>query len=128
MTALNDGQAEMLAKLIRSRRRDNPNAWDMAGISAAIEKARKAGHDGDVIIVRACHAMANRELRTPALIATPGPIDDQPAPALPPNTIDHPCPEHPTEHAATCRACIPPAPAARPWRETFAALTNGATS
>ena len=120
MSALTDAQAEALAALIRSRRRDHPNSWDMPGIGAAIEKARKTGIDGDQIIVRACHVMANRNLRTPELIGRPGAVVDVEPPPLPPNTIDRRCAEHPTETAAGCPICIPKTATARPWREVFA--------
>ncbi len=98
--------------------------WDIPGIRSAITAAAATGAGEFTIGRRALAVAANPALRTPALIGQPGPIaGEHDTPPLP-HTIATRCAEHPTQDAATCRACIPAAVTARPWRDTFA-LTNG---
>ena len=92
-------QAQALATFV-SRIRDD---WDHPGIVAAITKARELGNAAD-IGTALCRLAANAELKTPAMLADPGAhwrdttVATRQAPTM--------CPEHPTEKAGHCRACI----------------------
>jgi hypothetical protein len=84
-------QAQALATFA-ARIRDD---WDQPGILAAIQKAQSLGSPAQ--IGRALMALAeNRELRTPALLASPGKHWVQDGEPVGPNVSHNVrCPEHP---------------------------------
>lgn len=92
-------EAQSLAAFIVRIRDD----WDHPGVVAAIRKASALGSAAD-IGVALCRLAGNRELRTPATLADPGPhwrdttVGKRDLPAM--------CPEHPAEKAGHCRECV----------------------
>ena len=91
-------QAEALATFIAHVRPD----WHRPGILAAIDRASRLGSPGH--IGSALSRLAdNRELRTPALLAEPGPHwHGTPIAAQRPPTM---CGDHPQQRALGCRPC-----------------------
>jgi hypothetical protein len=91
-------EAQALAAFITRIRPD----WDHPGIFAAIGKTRDLG-SAAAIGAALCRLAENRDLRTPALLAEPGPHwgGTTTATRQPPQR----CPEHPTERAWNCRPC-----------------------
>jgi hypothetical protein len=96
---ITQSQGQALTALIGQLRKD----WDLAGIRAAIRKAALIGAPADVAVA-ACRCAANPDMRTPALIAEPGPhwlgtsAGSRQAPTM--------CPTHPAHKAGGCPACI----------------------
>lgn len=84
-------QATALATFVAKVRDD----WDQPGILAAIQKAQSLGNP--LQIGRALLALAeNRELRTPALLASPGKHWVHDGESVGPNVTNNVrCPEHP---------------------------------
>jgi hypothetical protein len=76
--------------------------WDRPGILAAIRKAQGLG-SAAAIGAALCRLAENRDLRTPALLAEPGPhwagttVATRPPPTM--------CADHPTSRALDCRQC-----------------------
>lgn len=100
-------QATALATFVAKVRDD----WDQPGILAAIQKAQSLGNP--LQIGRALIALAeNRELRTPALLASPGKHWVQDGAPTGPNVSNNVrCPEHPlsVHPCPQCEAkrCLP---------------------
>ena len=65
---LSQSQGQALTALLHTIRRD----WGLAGITAALKKASPLGSAAEVAVA-ACRCAANPDMRTPALIADPGP-------------------------------------------------------
>lgn len=101
-------QATALATFVAKVRDD----WDHPGILAAIQKAQSLGNPTQ--IGRALIALAeNRELRTPALLASPGKHWVQDNEAVGPNVTNNVrCPEHPINFhpcpLCAAKKCPPP--------------------
>jgi len=95
---MSKSQGEALTALLHQLRRD----WGLAGIAAAVRKASLNASATDVAVA-ACRCAANLEMRTPALIAGPGPhwqgtpAGTRLAPVM--------CVEHPAEPAGRCLTC-----------------------
>lgn len=96
---IDHAQAEALAAFVGRIRPD----WDHPGIVAAIGKARDLG-SAAAVGAALCKLAENYDLRTPAMLADPGQhwAGTSVASRLPPSM----CPEHPTEKAAACPACL----------------------
>ena len=96
---LTQSQGQALAALLHQIRHD----WSLPGINAAIRAASDIGSFAD-LAVAACRVAATPEIRTPALIATPGPhwyglpAGSRLAPVM--------CTEHAAEKAGGCPECV----------------------
>jgi hypothetical protein len=137
MMPISISQTQALVALIHQLRKD----WDLAGIRAAIAKAATIGSAAD-IATAACRCAANPDMRTPALIAEPGPhwlgttAGTRQAPIM--------CADHPQWKGGHCPQCFGerrPKPdnfvVPRPTRSrgylqtipsTFAAMVNDLTA
>jgi len=77
--------------------------WGLAGITAALKKASPLGSAAEVAVA-ACRCAANPDMRTPALIAGPGPhwqglaAGSRLAPQM--------CVTHPEQKAGGCPECF----------------------
>jgi len=102
--SLSQSQGQALTALLHTIRRD----WGLAGITAALKKASPLGSAAEVAVA-ACRCAANPDMRTPALIADPGPhwqglaAGSRLAPQM--------CVTHPEQKAGSCAECFK---AARP--------------
>src|SRR5690349_20656220 len=104
-------EAQALAAFVARVRPD----WQQPGIMAAIEKAVPLG-SAAAIGGALCRLAENLELRTPALLAEPGPHWSGTTVATRQPPVK--CPEHPGEKAGACRECEALAvPAPEGWRE-----------
>ena len=98
MMPMSQSQSQALVALIGQLRKD----WDLAGIRAAVKKAAAIGAPADIAIA-ACRCAANPDMRTPALIAEPGPhwqgttAGTKQAPVM--------CANHPSHPAGNCGKC-----------------------
>ena len=96
---LSQSQGQALTALLHTLRRD----WGLAGITAALKKASLLGSAADVAVA-ACRVAANEGMRTPALIADPGPhwlglaAGSRLAPQM--------CVTHPEQKAGSCAECF----------------------
>jgi len=105
--SLNQGEA--LTTLLAALRKD----WNPAGIRAALKKASFLGSAAEVAVA-ACRCAADPAMRTPFLIAEPGPhwqgttAGTRQAPTM--------CAAHPAQKAGACPACFK---AARPKPANF---------
>ena len=96
---LSQSQGQALTALLHTIRRD----WGLAGITAALKKASPLGSAAEVAVA-ACRCAANEDMRTPALIADPGPhwhglaAGSRLAPVM--------CVTHPEQKAGSCEACV----------------------
>jgi hypothetical protein len=92
-------QAEALAAFVCRVRSD----WDHPGVMAAIKKARDLG-PAAAVGAALCRLAENRDLRTPALLAEPGPHWGATTVATrqPPSM----CPDHPTSRILDCQECL----------------------
>ena len=108
---LNISQGQALTALLGTLRRD----WGLPGITAALKKASPLGSATEVAVA-ACRCAADPDMRTPALIPTPGPhwhglaAGSRLAPQM--------CVTHPEQKAGACAECFL---AAVPMPEGFAA-------
>ena len=97
--SLSQSQGQALTALLHTIRRD----WGLAGITAALKKASLLGSAAEVAVA-ACRCAANPDMRTPALIADPGPhwqglaAGSRLAPVM--------CVTHPEQKAGSCPACV----------------------
>ena len=97
--SLSQSQGQALTALLHTIRRD----WGLAGITAALKKASPLGSAAEVAVA-ACRCAANPDMRTPALIADPGPhwqglaAGSRLAPVM--------CTEHPEQKAGSCAECF----------------------
>jgi len=95
---LTAAQGQALVALLGQLRRD----WGLAGITAALKKASPLGSAAEVAVA-ACRCAANLDMRTPALIADPGPhwqglaAGSRLAPQM--------CVTHPEQKAGSCAEC-----------------------
>ena len=95
---LSQSQGQALTALLHTIRRD----WGLAGITAALKKASLLGSAAEVAVA-ACRCAANPDMRTPALIADPGPhwqglaAGSRLAPQM--------CVTHPEQKAGSCAEC-----------------------
>jgi len=95
---LSQSQGQALTALLHTIRRD----WGLAGITAALKKASLLGSAAEVAVA-ACRCAANPDMRTPALIADPGPhwqglaAGSRLAPQM--------CATHPEQKAGGCPDC-----------------------
>ena len=95
---LSQSQGQALTALLGTLRKD----WGLSGITAALKKASPLGSAAD-IAVAACRCAANEQIRTPALIAEPGPhwqgltAGSRLAPVM--------CQDHPAQKAGGCPEC-----------------------
>jgi len=104
---LSRSQGEALTALLHQLRRD----WGLPGIAATLRKTATLGTAAD-ITVAAVRCAANPQMRTPALIAEPGPhwqgtdTGQRMAPIM--------CVDHPQNPARNCLECVaqsvPPPP------------------
>ena len=96
---LSQSQGQALTALLHTIRRD----WGLAGITAALKKASPLGSAAEVAVA-ACRCAANPDMRTPALIADPGPhwlglaAGSRLAPVM--------CVAHPARKAGGCPECF----------------------
>lgn len=96
---LSQSQGQALTALLHTIRRD----WGLAGITAALKKASLLGSAAEVAVA-ACRCAADPDMRTPALIADPGPhwqglaAGSRLAPVM--------CNNHPDHKAGGCPECI----------------------
>jgi len=96
---LTAAQGQALVALLGQLRRD----WGLAGITAALKKASPLGSAAEVAVA-ACRVAANPDMRTPALIADPGPhwqglaAGSRLAPQM--------CMTHPEQKAGSCPECF----------------------
>ena len=96
---LSQSQGQALTALLHTIRRD----WGLAGITAALKKASPLGSAAEVAVA-ACRCAADSDMRTPALIPTPGPhwhglaAGSRLAPVM--------CVTHPECKAGSCPACF----------------------
>jgi len=96
---LSQSQGEALTTLLGTIRHD----WNAAGIRAALKKASPLGSAAEVAVA-ACRCAANPDMRTPALIADPGPhwqglaAGSRLAPQM--------CVTHPEQKAGSCLECV----------------------
>ena len=96
---LSQSQGQALTALLHTIRRD----WGLAGITAALKKASPLGSAAEVAVA-ACRCAANPDMRTPALIADPGPhwqglaAGSRLAPQM--------CMTHPEQKAGSCPECF----------------------
>jgi hypothetical protein len=96
---LNISQGQALVALLGTLRKD----WGLAGITAALKKASPLGSAAEVAVA-ACRCAANPDMRTPALIADPGPhwqglaAGSRLAPVM--------CVTHPEQKAGSCAECF----------------------
>jgi hypothetical protein len=99
MMPMTRSQGEALTALIHQLRKD----WDLPGIRSALQRAAQIGSATDVATA-ACRCAGNPEMRTPTLIAEPGPhwqgtvAGKRPVPIM--------CPEHPGKPASRCILCV----------------------
>jgi hypothetical protein len=99
MMPISKSQGEALTALLGTLRKD----WNLAGIRAAIRKASLLGSPAEVAIA-ACRCAAEPTMRTPALIAEPGPhwqgttAGTRQAPTM--------CQIHPALKAGGCPECV----------------------
>jgi len=95
---LSQSQGQALTALIHTLRRD----WGLAGITAALKKASLLGSAAEVAVA-ACRVAANEGIRSPSLIADPGPhwqglaAGSRLAPVM--------CQIHPARKAGGCVDC-----------------------
>ena len=95
---LSQSQGEALTALLHTIRRD----WGLAGITAALKKASPLGSAAEVAVA-ACRVAANEGIRSPSLIADPGPhwqglaAGSRLAPIM--------CVTHPEQKAGSCQKC-----------------------
>jgi len=99
MMPITQSQGQTLTALLHTIRHD----WDLAGIRAALRKAAEIGAFPD-IAVAACRCAANPDMRTPALIAEPGPHWQGLAAGL--RQVPAMCTDHPTQRARACPTCF----------------------
>jgi hypothetical protein len=96
---LNQSQGQALTALLHTIRRD----WGLAGITAALKKASPLGSAAEVAVA-ACRVAANEGIRSPSLIADPGPhwqglaAGSRLAPVM--------CVTHPEQKAGSCAECF----------------------
>jgi len=96
---LSQSQGQALTALLHTIRRD----WGLAGITAALKKASPLGSAAEVAVA-ACRVAANPDMRTPALIADPGPhwqglaAGSRLAPQM--------CVTHSEQKAGSCAECF----------------------
>jgi hypothetical protein len=96
---LSQSQGQALTALLHTIRRD----WGPAGITAALKKAALLGSAAEVAVA-ACRVAANEGIRSPSLIADPGPhwlglaAGSRLAPQM--------CVTHPEQKAGSCRECF----------------------
>jgi len=96
---LSQSQGQALTALLHTIRKD----WGLAGITAALKKASPLGSAAEVAVA-ACRCAANPDMRTPALIADPGPhwlglaAGSRLAPQM--------CVTHPEQKAGACAECF----------------------
>jgi len=96
---LSQSQGQALTALLGTIRKD----WGLAGITAALKKASPLGSAAEVAVA-ACRVAANEGMRTPALIAEPGPhwlglaAGSRLAPVM--------CVTHPEQKAGACAECF----------------------
>jgi len=96
---LTAAQGQALVALLGQLRKD----WGLAGITAALKKASLLGSAAEVAVA-ACRCAANPDMRTPALIADPGPhwqglaAGSRLAPVM--------CVTHPEQKAGSCAECV----------------------
>lgn len=95
---INEVEARALAAFVSRIRPD----WDHPGIVSAIQKARELG-SAAAVGAALCRLAENHDMRTPALLAEPGPHwgGTTVATRKPPTM----CPDHPTSRALNCREC-----------------------
>jgi len=97
--SLSQSQGQALTALLHTIRRD----WGLAGITAALKKASLLGSAAEVAVA-ACRCAANPDMRTPVLIADPGPhwsglaAGSRLAPQM--------CVTHPEQKAGSCVECF----------------------
>jgi len=97
--SLSQSQGQALTALLHTIRRD----WGLAGITAALKKASLLGSAAEVAVA-ACRCAANPDMRTPSLIADPGPhwqglaAGSRLAPVM--------CVTHPEQKAGSCPECF----------------------
>ena len=95
---LSQSQGQALTALLHTIRRD----WGLAGITAALKKASLLGSAAEVAVA-ACRVAANEGIRSPSLIADPGPhrsglaAGSRLAPVM--------CVTHPEQKAGSCAEC-----------------------
>ena len=95
---LSQSQGQALTALLHTIRRD----WGLAGITAALKKASPLGSAAEVAVA-ACRVAANEGIRSPSLIADPGPhwlglaAGSRLAPQM--------CVTHPEQKAGVCVEC-----------------------
>jgi hypothetical protein len=96
---LSQSQGQALTALLGTIRKD----WGLAGITAALKKASPLGSAAEVAVA-ACRVAANEGIRSPSLIADPGPhwlglaAGSRLAPVM--------CTEHPEQKAGGCVKCF----------------------
>ena len=96
--SLSQSQGQALTALLHTIRRD----WGLAGITAALKKASPLGSAAEVAVA-ACRVAANEGIRSPSLIADPGPhwlglaAGSRLAPVM--------CVAHPEQKAGSCAEC-----------------------
>ena len=96
---LTAAQGQALTALLGTIRKD----WGLPGITAALKKASPLGSAAEVAGA-ACRCAANPDMRTPALIADPGPhwhglaAGSRLAPVM--------CVTHPEQKAGGCPECV----------------------
>jgi len=96
---ISKSQGEALTALLHQLRKD----WGTAGIAAAIRKASLLGSAAEVAVA-ACRCAADPAMRTPFLIAEPGPhwqgtaAGKRQAPTM--------CHTHPAHKAGACPVCV----------------------
>ena len=96
---LNQSQGQALTALLGTIRKD----WGLAGITAALKKASLLGSAAEVAVA-ACRVAANEGIRSPSLIADPGPhwlglaAGSRLAPVM--------CVTHPEQKAGSCAECF----------------------
>ena len=96
---LSQSQGQALTALLGTIRKD----WGLPGITAALKKASPLGSAAEVAVA-ACRCAADPDMRTPALIPTPGPhwqglaAGSRLAPVM--------CVTHPEQKAGSCKACV----------------------
>ena len=97
--SLSQSQGQALTALLHTIRRD----WGLAGITAALKKASLLGSAAEVAVA-ACRVAANEGIRSPSLIADPGPhwqglaAGSRLAPQM--------CVTHPEQKAGSCAECF----------------------
>lgn len=99
MMPITKAQSQALVALIHQLRHD----WDLPGIASAVRKASTLGPFTDLAIA-ATRCAANQDMRTPALIAEPGP--HWLGLATGKRIASPTCSEHPQRNAGHCPECI----------------------